>query len=99
MTLLLGSSTDFSEDLQVIIADLGITQMAGKPLWDCAKEIVLEMRGLIQSGCAECVKKSQVGWQYPLLDKCKAMKADMETYFFQDSGRSIYKTRPSYLAE
>lgn len=53
--------------------------MAGEPLWDRAKEIVLEMRGVIQSGCAERVKISQVGWQYPLLDKCKAMKADMET--------------------
>ena len=53
--------------------------MAGEPLWDRAKKIVLEMRDLIQSERAECVKKSQVGWQYPLLDKCKAMKADMET--------------------
>lgn len=53
--------------------------MAGEPLWDRAKEIILKMRDLIQSGSAERVKKSQAGWQYPLLDQCKAMKADMET--------------------
>ena len=26
-----------------------------------------------------CVKTSQVSWQYPFLDKCRAMKADMNT--------------------
>lgn len=53
--------------------------MAGESLWDNAKNIMLEMRDLIQSGNTERVKESRFGWQYRLLDQCKAMKADMES--------------------
>jgi hypothetical protein len=53
--------------------------MAGEPLWQSAKEIVVEMRGLLQSDSTKRAKESQVGWQYILLEQCKAMKADMES--------------------
>ncbi|KAJ5120825.1 uncharacterized protein N7515_010213 [Penicillium bovifimosum] len=53
--------------------------MAAKPLWDNAKNIMLEMRDLIQRGNTERVKESRFGWQYRLLDQCKAIKADMES--------------------
>lgn len=52
--------------------------MAGQPLWDSAADIVLKMKDLIQSENTERMKESRMGWQYRLLNECKAMKADME---------------------
>lgn len=52
--------------------------MAGEPLWESAKTILSNMRGLIQSGSMERVKESELGWQYRLLEECIAMKADIE---------------------
>ena len=54
--------------------------MASVLLSDNAKEIVLSMKALIQAGSAERVHESQSGWQHPLLDQCRAMKADMESH-------------------
>lgn len=52
--------------------------MASEALWDSARPIVLKMKSLIQTGSAERMRKSQLGWQYHLLEQCKAMKADIE---------------------
>ena len=60
-----------------------MTPMAGKRLWDSAKNILLQMRELIQSGSTDRLKESPVGWQYRLLDQCKAMKADMEAHGYR----------------
>lgn len=57
--------------------------MAGERLWDSANNILLQMRELIQSGSTERLKESPVGWQYRLLDQCKAMKADMEAHGYR----------------
>lgn len=60
--------------------------MAGEPLWDSAKEIVLKMRDIIQSNTADRLRQSRFGWQYRLLNESIAMKKDME-------GQG-YKVRP-----
>ena len=52
--------------------------MAGEPLWDSAKEIVLKMKDIIQSNTTDRGKPTSLGWQYRLLNESIAMKKDME---------------------
>lgn len=63
--------------------ELSILQMAGQALWDSANNIVLEMRGIIQSEQAKRGKGNEIGWQYLLIDQCKAMKSDLESHGFK----------------
>ncbi|KAI9039866.1 uncharacterized protein KD926_008967 [Aspergillus affinis] len=53
--------------------------MASESLWKSAWDVVAKMRDIIQNESPERVKESKAGWQYRLLDECKAMKADMES--------------------